>query len=96
MQSIMPAQVVAALMYLGASQAAVLGERLACLQTADGKVLWTKSLAEDFGGIVPPWSYRESPLVDGNLKIFMPDAADALVVALRVTRSSLARAHGER
>src|SRR5690606_29090814 len=43
-----------------------MGGRVACLQTADGKLVWERSLTKDFGGVVPPWSYRESPLVDGE------------------------------
>ena len=43
-----------------------LGGDVACLQVKDGKVLWQRSLTRDFGGRVPVWSYRESPLVDGD------------------------------
>src|SRR5215472_11950511 len=35
---------------------------LACLQVGDGKTVWQRSLTRDFGGSVPRWSYRESPL----------------------------------
>ena len=35
--------------------------RIACLNLADGKVLWQKSLIEDFGGTPPMWNFRESP-----------------------------------
>ena len=38
---------------------------LACLQVGDGKVIWQHSLQRDFGGTVPTWSYRESPLLMG-------------------------------
>src|SRR4051812_26556611 len=30
---------------------------LACLQVADGKVIWQKNLTKDFGGRIPTWSY---------------------------------------
>ena len=43
-----------------------MGGDVACLQVKDGKVLWQRSLTRDFGGRVPMWSYRESPLVDGD------------------------------
>ena len=59
-----------------------MGGDLACLQVADGKVVWQKNLAKDFGGKIPTWSYRESPLVDGEKLICTPGAADAMFVAL--------------
>ncbi len=55
---------------------------VACLQVKDGKVIWQRSLTDDFGGSVPRWSYRESPLVDGNKVIFTPGGKDAMLVAL--------------
>ena len=59
-----------------------LGGTLSCLQVADGKVVWQKSLTKDFGGQVPTWSYRESPLVDGEKVICTPGGDDATIVAL--------------
>ncbi len=59
-----------------------LGGNVACLQAADGKIVWQRSMTEDFGGRVPRWSYRESPLVDGDKVIVTPGGADALLVAL--------------
>ncbi len=59
-----------------------LGGDVACLQVKDGKILWQRSLTRDFGGRVPTWSYRESPLVDGDKVIVTPGAADAMLVAL--------------
>jgi outer membrane protein assembly factor BamB len=56
--------------------------RLACLNLKDGKVLWQKSLIEDFGGTPPMWNFRESPLVDGDMVICTPGASNALLVAL--------------
>ena len=56
--------------------------RIACLNVEDGEVVWQKSLVDDFGGTPPMWSYRESPLVDGDHVICTPGAADALMVAL--------------
>lgn len=58
------------------------GGTLACLQVQDGKVLWQRSLTEDFGGAIPAWSYRESPLVDGDKVICTPGGDDAMLVAL--------------
>jgi outer membrane protein assembly factor BamB len=55
---------------------------LACLQVKDGKILWQRSLQKDFGGSLPTWSYRESPLIDGNKVICTPGGEDATLVAL--------------
>jgi outer membrane protein assembly factor BamB len=59
-----------------------LGGELACLQVRDGKIVWHRSLTRDFGGRVPNWSYRESPLVDGDKVICTPGGRDATLVAL--------------
>jgi len=59
-----------------------LGGTVACLQVKDGKIVWQRSLTEDFGGRRPMWSYRESPLVDGDRVILTPGGADAILVAL--------------
>jgi outer membrane protein assembly factor BamB len=59
-----------------------LGGDLSCLQVNDGKILWQKSMTRDFGGRVPGWSFRESPLVDGDKVICTPGAQDAMLVAL--------------
>jgi outer membrane protein assembly factor BamB len=59
-----------------------LGGDLACLQVRDGKILWQRSLTRDFGGRVPTWSYRESPLVDGEKVVCTPGGEDATLVAL--------------
>ncbi len=59
-----------------------LGGNVACLQVKDGKIVWQRSLTEDFGGRRPMWSYRESPLVDGDKVIVTPGGADAMLVAL--------------
>jgi len=59
-----------------------LGGEVACLQVKDGKIVWQRSLTGDFGGRVPEWSYRESPLVDGEKVICTPGGDDATLVAL--------------
>jgi outer membrane protein assembly factor BamB len=55
---------------------------LACLRVKDGTILWQRSLKRDFGGSVPTWSYRESPLVDGEKVICTPGGDDATLAAL--------------
>jgi alcohol dehydrogenase (cytochrome c) len=59
-----------------------MGGDVACLQVKDGKVIWQYSLTRDGGGRMPMWSYRESPLVDGDNVIVTPGAPDAMLVAL--------------
>jgi len=59
-----------------------LGGNVACLQVEDGKIVWQISMTDDFGGRIPMWSYRESPLVDGDKVICTPGGAEAMLVAL--------------
>lgn len=59
-----------------------MGGRVACLRVEDGNILWQRNFTEDFGGILPPWSYRESPLLDGEKLICTPGGPDAMMVAL--------------
>jgi len=59
-----------------------MGGNLACLQVSDGKVLWQRNLVTDLGGVVPTWSYRESPLVDGDKLICTPGGDEAMLAAL--------------
>lgn len=62
---------------------------LACLSVADGKILWRRSLTQDFGGRVPMWRYNESPLVDGDKVVCTPGGDDAILVALNKTTGEL-------
>ena len=55
---------------------------VACLQVADGKMVWQRSLAMDFGARSPMWSFRESPLVDGDRLICTPGGEETTMVAL--------------
>jgi outer membrane protein assembly factor BamB len=59
-----------------------LAGNVACLQVADGKVIWQRSLVADFNGRAPMWSFRESPLVDGDKLIVTPGGEEATMVAL--------------
>jgi outer membrane protein assembly factor BamB len=58
------------------------GGDLSCLQIGDGKIVWQRSLTRDFAGQIPTWSYRESPLIDGDKVICTPGSQDATLVAL--------------
>jgi outer membrane protein assembly factor BamB len=55
---------------------------LAALDTTSGKLLWQKSLLNDFGGKPGVWAYAESPLVDGDVLVATPGGQDATIVAL--------------
>lgn len=59
-----------------------MGGCIACLRESDGEILWQRSFTEDFGGIRPYWSYRESPLVDGDNVLCTPGSPTATLVAL--------------
>ena len=59
-----------------------MGGRVACLQRSNGSLVWERQLTTDFGGKVPPWSYRESALVDGDRVICTPGGPEAIMVAL--------------
>ncbi len=39
---------------------------LCCLQRDDGKVVWEKSLIDEYKTKAPPWGYSSHPLIDGN------------------------------
>ncbi len=56
--------------------------RLVCLQTQDGRELWSKSYPDDFGALHPKWGFCDYPLVDGEKLICTPGGAQASVVAL--------------
>ncbi|BBO31928.1 PQQ-binding-like beta-propeller repeat protein [Lacipirellula parvula] len=59
-----------------------MGGELACLRAADGTIVWHRNLVDDFGGTTPMWSFRESPLIDGDRLICTPGGEDATLVAL--------------
>lgn len=57
--------------------------KLLCCSASDGKTLWSKDFAADFGGqMMSGWGYSESPLVDGDVVIVVPGGKDAMLVAL--------------
>jgi outer membrane protein assembly factor BamB len=56
---------------------------LACLDAADGKIVWAKDLQSNFGGkMMSGWGYSESPLIDGDKLLCTPGGRDAMIVAL--------------
>ena len=59
-----------------------LAGNVACLQASDGKVIWQRNLVADFGGRSPMWSFRESPLIDGEKVICTPGGEETTMAAL--------------
>lgn len=59
-----------------------MGGVVACLQSSDGKIIWQRDIAKEFGARAPTWSYRESPLIDGEKLICTPGGRVATIVAL--------------
>lgn len=54
---------------------------LVCID-ADGKRVWHRNLATEFGGQKGGWNYCESPLVDGDRVIVTPGGTEATMAAL--------------
>jgi outer membrane protein assembly factor BamB len=62
---------------------------LACVGTADGKIVWTKNLRKDFDGKPGNWAYAESVLVDGENVVCSPGGDKSTVVALNKNDGSV-------
>ncbi len=56
--------------------------QLLCLNAADGRLLWAKSLTRDFGGQAPTWKYAMSPIIDGDRVVVVPGGPNATVAVL--------------
>jgi outer membrane protein assembly factor BamB/Ca2+-binding EF-hand superfamily protein len=59
-----------------------LAGRVSCLKTSDGTLVWERNMKTEFGARSPMWSFRESPLVDGDLVICTPGGAETTMAAL--------------
>lgn len=55
---------------------------IACLNRADGEIIWTKDYVADFDGVLPYHGYSEAPVIDGNKIICTPGGEEHNVVAL--------------
>jgi outer membrane protein assembly factor BamB len=58
---------------------------LVALETATGKVVWSKNLVKDFGGVIPKWGYSESVLVDGDKVVCTPCSKGGMVALSKAT-----------
>lgn len=56
--------------------------QLHCVNMRDGRVIWRKDLARDFGATVPKWGYCSPPLLVDDRIIVNPGATNASLVAL--------------
>ncbi len=54
---------------------------VACVNIADGKVLWQQSMTS-LGGKVPQWGYAESVLIDGDHAVCTPGGTQGAIAAL--------------
>ena len=54
---------------------------LVCVQAADGKKVWEKTM-KSFGGSKPDWGFTESPLVEGAQVLCTPGGSKGAIVAL--------------
>lgn len=54
----------------------------ACIDAENGKVLWSKDYAKDFGAQRPEWGFCGMPLVDGDQVILAPGGKNGDLVAL--------------
>ena len=56
--------------------------RIACLEAATGKEIWTRDLQKEYDVELPKWAFAESPFIDGNKVILWVGGKKAAVVAL--------------
>lgn len=66
--------------YVTASQGLV-----ACLDAADGRVIWSRDFDEFDGELMSGWGFSEAPLIDGEAVVVTPGGPDALLVKLDKT-----------
>ncbi len=55
---------------------------LYCVNKNNGKIVWSKNLAQDFGGVLPLHGHSEAPLLDGDKIFWTPGGKEHNVVAL--------------
>ena len=62
---------------------------LFCLNAADGKVLWQKNIANEYGSKFGMWAMAECPVVKDGVVFVTAGGSKALVVALKVADGSV-------
>jgi outer membrane protein assembly factor BamB len=53
---------------------------LLCLDTASGKMIWSKNFPKNFGATVPMWGFAAHPLVDGDKLVCLVGGSDGRLV----------------
>ena len=61
---------------------------LFCLNAADGKILWQKNIANEYGSKFGMWAMAECPVVKDGVVFVTAGGSKALVVALKVADGS--------
>ncbi len=61
---------------------------LFCLNAADGKIVWQKNIANDYGSKFGMWAMAECPVVKDGVVFVTAGGSKALVVALKVADGS--------
>ena len=61
-----------------------------CLNAADGKVLWSKAVSNEYGTNFMNWGLAESPVVKDGMVFMTAGGSKALVVALKIADGSVA------
>ena len=56
--------------------------KLVCLNSADGRIIWSKELWADFGGKYVRWGMNETPVIDGDVIYATPGGPVHNVIAL--------------
>ena len=62
---------------------------LSALDTATGKIVWTKNILREFGGRNITWGISESPLIVGDKLLVNPGGPGASIVALNKSDGSV-------
>ena len=62
---------------------------LYCLNAADGKILWQKNIANEYGSKFGMWAMAECPVVKDGVVFVTACGSKALVVALKVSDGSV-------
>jgi len=55
---------------------------LICVESKNGKLIWSKNLVTDLGGQLQDWGYTESPLVVGDIVICTPGGPQGTLAGL--------------
>ena len=61
-----------------------------CLDAADGKILWSKAVSNEYGTNFMNWGLAESPVVKDGMVFMTAGGSKALVVALKIADGSVA------